>query len=381
MLQAADRLAAELTGSAVQRDAEAGVPELEIRRLREAGLLDLIVPEASGGQGAGWPLAFEVTQSLSRADGSVGQLYANHLGLQIAPALSGTVQQREAFERQTAEHGWFWANALVTRDRRLRLSPDGDHFRLDGVKGFGTGVAVADVSLVSALMDGRPDPVSLVLPAGRPGLTFGGDWDNMGQRRTASGSVHFDRVPVYRHELLLEAQDGRAFRTFSPLVSQTTKAFVYLGIAQGALDQARTYLQTQARAWNEGSGRATDDPYTLRRYGELWSEWRGAQALAREVAQAVQQAWEQGWALTEEERGEVAVLAAAAKTLTGRVGLNVTSGLFEVLGARATASSHGFDRYWRDLRTFTLHDPADHKLREVGEWLLNGEAPAASQYS
>lgn len=381
VLQRAESLAAALAVTAVQRDLDAGLPETEIQGLRDAGLLDLIVPEAQGGQGAGWPLAFQVTQALSRSEGSLGQLYANHLGLQIAPALSGTTEQRESFERQTAEHHWFWANALVTRDRGLFLRPEGEHFRLDGMKRFGTGVAVADVTLVSAVMDGRPDPVTLVLPAGRAGLSFGADWNNMGQRRTASGSVHFDGVPVYRHELLLEPHTGLAFRTFSALVSQTTKSFVYLGLAQGALEHAKSYLQTQARAWNSGHNRATDDPYTLRRYGELWMEWRGAQALANEVAQSVQKAWEQGWNLTEQERGEVAVQAAAAKTLTGRVGLSVTSGLFEVMGARATASGHGFDRYWRDMRTFTLHDPADQKLKEIGALLLNGQLPEAGQYS
>ena len=49
--------------------------------------------------------------------------------------------------------------------------------------------------------------------------------------------------------------------------------------------------------------------------------------------------------------------------------------------ARATASRHGFDRYWRDLRTFSLHDPVAYKFRDLGNYVLNGEYPAPSQYS
>jgi alkylation response protein AidB-like acyl-CoA dehydrogenase len=51
------------------------------------------------------------------------------------------------------------------------------------------------------------------------------------------------------------------------------------------------------------------------------------------------------------------------------------------MGARATASRYGFDRYWRDLRTFSLHDPVDYKLKSIGQWVLSGEAPTPSQYS
>ena len=28
------------------------------------------------------------------------------------------------------------------------------------------------------------------------------------------------------------------------------------------------------------------------------------------------------------------------------------------------------DRYWRNLRTHTLHDPIDYKIRELGTWAL-----------
>ncbi|RCJ20023.1 hypothetical protein A6S26_04635 [Nostoc sp. ATCC 43529] len=40
-----------------------------------------------------------------------------------------------------------------------------------------------------------------------------------------------------------------------------------------------------------------------------------------------------------------------------------------------------FDRYWRDLQTFTLHDPVDYKLRAIGDWVLNDQLPVITQYS
>ena len=85
--------------------------------------------------------------------------------------------------------------------------------------------------------------------------------------------------------------------------------------------------------------------------------------------------------MTLQERGEVAIAVFAAKAFATKVGLNVTNRIFEVMGTRSTATKYGFDRYWRDLRTFTLHDPVDYKLKDIGNWVLNREFPTVTQYS
>jgi alkylation response protein AidB-like acyl-CoA dehydrogenase len=61
--------------------------------------------------------------------------------------------------------------------------------------------------------------------------------------------------------------------------------------------------------------------------------------------------------------------------------LDVTSKVFEVMGARATSARYRFDRFWRNARTLTLHDPLDYKVREVGDYALNGRFPTPSFYS
>ena len=55
--------------------------------------------------------------------------------------------------------------------------------------------------------------------------------------------------------------------------------------------------------------------------------------------------------------------------------LHVTSEIFELVGARSTARKHGFDRFWRNVRVHTLHDPLDHRKKAVGRWLLTGDIP------
>ncbi|MCY1303959.1 Dibenzothiophene desulfurization enzyme C [compost metagenome] len=85
--------------------------------------------------------------------------------------------------------------------------------------------------------------------------------------------------------------------------------------------------------------------------------------------------------MTERERGETAIEAYAAKVNATHVALDVTAKVFELMGARATAAHYGFDRYWRNVRTHTLHDPVAYKAREVGDFALNGRIPPVSLYS
>jgi alkylation response protein AidB-like acyl-CoA dehydrogenase len=60
---------------------------------------------------------------------------------------------------------------------------------------------------------------------------------------------------------------------------------------------------------------------------------------------------------------------------------NFGSSLIEVMGARATKAKDRFGRFWRNLRTLTLHDPVDYKVRDVGLWALNDQAPKPGCYS
>jgi alkylation response protein AidB-like acyl-CoA dehydrogenase len=47
----------------------------------------------------------------------------------------------------------------------------------------------------------------------------------------------------------------------------------------------------------------------------------------------------------------------------------------ELAGASAARRPLGLDRYWRDVRTHTLHDPRRKRVSEVGNYSLNGVFP------
>ncbi|MDO2290989.1 monooxygenase, partial [Escherichia coli] len=74
------------------------------------------------------------------------------------------------------------------------------------------------------------------------GISLGQDWDNMGQRQTDSGSAIFERVRVEESELLLDPGPlSTPFACLRPLIAQLIFTEVFLGIAEGAFEEARQY--------------------------------------------------------------------------------------------------------------------------------------------
>ena len=66
---------------------------------------------------------------------------------------------------------------------------------------------------------------------------------------------------------------------------------------------------------------------------------------------------------------------AQAQTTISSLVLEATSALFDALGASATSVSKSFDRYWRNARTITSHNPRIYKDRIVGDFVVNGTPP------
>jgi alkylation response protein AidB-like acyl-CoA dehydrogenase len=371
----------EFAATAVERDRQGGTAKGERDRLRQSNLLKLVIPSQYGGLGASWETALHITRRFAQVDSSIAHLFSyQHLGV-VAPHVFGSPEQAAHYYRQTAQHNWFWCNGFNPLDRRVILTPDGSGFRIHGTKSFCSGSVDSDVIPLSTVQEGVEGFRIAIVPTQREGVEVQGDWNNMGQRQTDSGSIRFTNVWVAAEEILAPHPGGEVFRTFRSCLTQITFANIYLGVVQGAFEAARSYTRSQTRAWPGSKVEsATEDPYILQHYGEMVIALNAATLLTDRATTLVQSAWEKGYALTAEERGECAVAIATAKAFVTQNGLTLVNKIFDVMGTRATSADYGFDRYWRNLRTFTLHDPVDYKIRTVGNWALNRELPTPDFY-
>ncbi len=379
----ADALAKEFAKTAAERDASGGTPKYERDQLRQSGLLKLIIPKEYGGLGNTWTKTLKIVREFAKVDSSIAHLFSyHHLGV-VAPHLFGIPEQKERYYLETVKNDWFWCNAFNPLDRRVTLTPEGQKFRLNGTKSFCSGSKDSDLIPISAVQESESKLAVVIVPTAREGVIVNDDWDNMGQRQTDSGSITFNNVLVEADEILgPPGPFASPFGTLRSCLTQITFTNIYLGIAQGAFEAAREYTTTTTKAWlTSGVESATQEPYTLQHYGDMWTNLSAVESLTDRATDLVQEAWQLQEALTPEKRGECAVAIATAKILATRVGLDITGRIFEVMGARSTAAKYRFDRYWRNIRTFTLHDPMDYKVRDVGNWALNGQLPTPNFYS
>ena len=381
-LAVAERIARVFAETAVERDRRGGTPKRERDLLRESGLLSLVIPAELGGGGASWATAMHTTRVIAQADPSIAHVFGFQHLLLATVRLFGGAAQFQRVARDTAARSLFWGNALNPLDPRLALLPHEGARVLRGQKSFCSGARDSDMLVVSA-RDERDQLVVAVVPTGRAGITTHDDWDAMGQRQTDSGSVTFEGTAVAEEEILSTPGPlGSVFATLRPCIAQLTLANVYLGIAEGALSAAKEQTLARPAAWYaSGVARATDDPYVLACYGDLWAEVEAARHVTDHAARVLDEAWAQEDALTPEQRGACAVAIATAKVITTRTGLEVSTRMFDGTGARAAAGRAGLNRFWRNVRTHTLHDPVDYKRRDIGRWFLTGELPAPSFYS
>lgn len=215
-------------------------------------------------------------------------------------------------------------------------------------------------------------------------------------RLTESGSVKIDNIRApWTDALGWDAETKRPLAhilgaPFSTLLLPTIQLMFsnfYIGIALGALDFAAKYTTTQTRAWPYGGDNkdsATEEFYILERYGAYHAHISAAVALADSAGEKAARLYathQEKRSVTARERGDFAEAVAAVKVVATDTGLDVTNGVFEVTGSRATSRKVGLDRFWRDIRTHTLHDPVAYKKRELGRYVLLDEIPEATWYT
>ncbi|KUL37931.1 acyl-CoA dehydrogenase [Streptomyces sp. NRRL F-4489] len=394
-------LADDLAVDALARDRAGKPPFDEVSRLREAGLPALLTPPGPLSGGSDWRTACAVIREIAAADSSIGELLARHYALTWSARFFGTPEQADALERRVADGQWLLAGdtggtghpsadaeppAAPGTTPDLTLTPDGSGHLLHGRRAFAAGVAVADRLVIGAGDTETGDWLIALVDPAHPGVTTEPAHDRLGQRLTGAGSLTFDGVPVAPGQILgtvsHDEQHLTPYATLAPLALRLGLVHVALGIAEGALAEARDLSRAAPRAWQgaepgpagypEQPGR---DPYLLLAYGELVAAAHTAAAVVEPATEALARGLLMGGELGVNERADIAVLVAAAEAVTGQAALQITTRILELTAADGTVGDPGFDRFWRNARVLTAQRSPAHSLRAIGDHYLNGAHP------
>jgi SfnB family sulfur acquisition oxidoreductase len=375
-IRVAKDLAREFAVGAAQRDRERRLPLAEIDRFSQSGLWAISTPREYGGAGVSAVTLAEVTAIISAADSSIGQIPQNHFYMVEALRLNGSEEQkRRYFSRVLA--GDRLGNAFTeigTKtpvDYKTRFAERDGKLYLNGQKFYATGSLFAHI--IVAVAKGPDERIHLVfIDRATPGLGFVDDWSSFGQRSTGSGTVTFDDVEVTQAQIV---DHDKSFEKPTPMgpFAQIIHAAVQVGIARGALAETISYVRAHSRPFFELTiEHGYEDPHTIHGVGDVAIRVHAADALLARAGRLLDRATAEPNAKTV---AEASVAVAEVKALGTEVAQLASTKLIEFGGARSTLESYGLDRYWRNARTHSLHDPVRWKYHHIGNFYLNGILP------
>ena len=345
------------------RQARRHLERADFDELRDAGLLQLPVPAASGGRWEGLasvrPLC-EVYRHLAGADASVALVSSMHpavLGYWIfgpdEPQPAWQEQRAAVFASSLAGEQWGTITSEpgsggdIAKTKAVATPLDGEAFLtgdlygIAGDKHFGSGSGICDRMITTAIAAGQTDPAVFVLDThdrpwdGTAGMELLAEWDGMGMAATQSHAMRLAGAPAVRM-----AWDGpldRVTLAAAPFIASIFTAVV-LGVLDEAVGLARSQLASKADQ--------------LRAFEKV--EWARAEADHWLAVQAYE------GALRAIEAGDPAVAlhdALRAKECVAELAEQVLLRLTRVLGGGTYSQRSPFARWFEDVRALGFLRP------------------------
>ena len=385
-VEVARDLGARFAAGAAERDRQRILPIDQLEQLSASGLLAITVPREYGGADLATETLSEVVRLIAAGDPNIAQIPHSHFVYVNALREQGTAAQKERLFDAVLSGARFGNAQAESRSLHARdhatLRPIGPRtgtgparaaeWVLDGTKGYCTGALFAHwIPVLAHLDDDGPLSVAWV-EGSAPGVTVIDDWDGIGQRTTASGTVRLDQVRVPWELITPYHLTFERPQTFGAS-AQLLHAAIDAGIARAALADAAEFVSTWSRPYPDAEvERAAEDPLVVHAFGELELQVRAAEALLAEAGRAVDHADAD---LNESTAARASLAVAAARAATTAAAVNAGSRLFEVCGTRSALASLVLDRHWRNARTHTLHDPAAWKVQHLGRYAIDGTLP------
>lgn len=372
---------ARIAEGAVERETTRTLPTEALRWLKEAGFGTLRIPQQQGGFGATLPQLFQLLTELAEADSNLPQALRAHFAFVEDRLNQPDSAQRQSWFRRFADgelvgSGWTEIGTVKLGEVITKVSPVEHGWQLDGEKFYSTGSLYADwIDVYAQRSDNGRDVIALV-NTHQAGVERDDDWDGFGQRLTGSGSTRFRQARVEQAHVFDFSERFRYQTAFYQHVLLATLA----GIGRAVKRDAAAGVANRTRTYSHGNaGRVKNDAQVLQVVGQI-SSWAWAvEATVQRATHSLQLAYELHNSGDEARIQQANVLAelesAQAQVVASELVPRAASELFNALGASDTRVSKALDRHWRNARTVASHNPVIYKIRNVGDWEVNGKEP------
>jgi alkylation response protein AidB-like acyl-CoA dehydrogenase len=234
-----------------------------------------------------------------------------------------------------------------------RAVRDGDHWVLDGAKRWITNAGISDYYTVFAVTEpgvGTRGISAFVVEKADPGVSFGAPEKKLGIKGSPTREVYFDgvRIPASR----IVGAPGEGFRIAMRTLDHTrvTIAAQAVGIAQGALDFAKGYVQER------------------RQFGKAVAEFQGIQFMLADMGMKLEAARQMTYvAAAKSERGDadLTYFGAAAKCFASDAAMEIATDAVQLLGGYGYTRDFPVERMMRDAKITQIYEGTNQVQRIV----------------
>ncbi|MGO0063722.1 acyl-CoA dehydrogenase [Brevibacillus fluminis] len=229
-------------------------PRHLIKKMGEAGLMGIPIPEEWGGVGADFTSYILAIHEISKVSATVGVILSVHTSVGTNPILYfGTDEQKRTYLPKLASGQFLGAFALTepgagSDASRIRTSAvrQGDEYVLNGSKVFITNGGEADIYITFAVTDpsaGTKGISAFIVEKGTPGFSIGKKEKKMGLYGSSTTELIFDQARVPAANRLGEEGEGFKIALANLDRGRIGIAAQALGIAEAAFELATSYAK------------------------------------------------------------------------------------------------------------------------------------------
>lgn len=366
---------------ALAREKNRTLPYEPIQWLKQAGFGAVRVPVAFGGDGVSQKQLFQLLIELAQADSNVVQALRGHFAF-VEDRLNAQKNAAQTlwFERfvrgEIVGNAWTEIGQVEIGDVATRVTAVQDgKLRINGQKYYSTGTIFADWIDLFALDESTDQHVIAAVSTQAQGIDIVDDWDGFGQKTTGSGTLTLNNVEIERDHILVFENRFKYQTAFYQVVHLATLA----GIAQSAVETFKQEVRQRTRIYSHGNASLVrEDAQILQIIGKASAQAYAAQSIALSTAEALDAAYLQHFQNDEQAELDAnqhaELVSAQGQVVIAELVLNLSSELFNALGASASSTDKQLDRFWRNARVVASHNPLVYKQKVIGDWEVN-QAP------
>ncbi|MFH0725561.1 MAG: acyl-CoA dehydrogenase family protein [Pseudomonadota bacterium] len=333
------------------------------------GFVGVYLKKENGGPGLGLLEACLITEEFWRIDPGCGCLLLTPFGAELIQD-HGTAAQKQKYLPPICKGEAIMASAITEPNAgsdifaiKTTAVKEGDEYVINGSKIFITNGTIAHYMLVYCLSDSGTDNRKnrfsiFIVETDRPGFEATKIKGKLGIRASDTAELCFRNVRIPKENLLGE-KEGEGFPQIMELfnANRLIAAAQGVGVAQGALDQAITYVK-QRKTFGQYIGKNQAVQFKL---AEMATRVEAARILTYQAA-----------SLFDGGKRDPKLIA-MAKWYAGETGVRVTDDSLQLHGGYGYINECDIERFYRDAKIVEIYEATKEMEKATIAKLLLGK--------